>query len=63
MGNYRDQLVEERKWRLEHKAKVLNKLASKKTFKSFTQAINSIGEDTKEIVKIDRILKDGVNWQ
>ena len=60
--SYRDQLVEERDRRYKHKDSVLKNLHAKKTMKSFIQALSRIEQNTKEIVKIDRILKDGRSW-
>lgn len=53
---------EERQWRTKSKHKLIHKASKAKTFKSFSQIMDVIGKHNVELVKIDKILKDGKAW-
>lgn len=59
---YRDKLLEEREWRTAAKWKILNKIKNKGTNKSVMQALDVIAKHNIELTKIDKVLKDHVNW-
>lgn len=61
-STYRQRLLDEREWRSAAKARILNRIKNKKTFKSKMQALDVIAKHNIELTKIDKILKDHVAW-
>jgi hypothetical protein len=55
-------LADERAYRVKAKRRILSKIHNKITIKAFNQALNVINKHNIELVKIDKILKDGFVW-
>lgn len=55
-------IKEERTWRLAQKQKLLARLSKKKDMRSFSQVMKAMDQHTRELDKINKIIKDGHNW-
>ncbi len=53
---------EELEWRRSDKVKLTNRLSRASTTKQFNQILKVIDNHTQEIVKLNRIIKDGRAW-
>ncbi len=53
---------EELEWRKSDKARLTNRLSRASTNKKFNQILKVINNHTEEIIKLNRIIKDGKAW-